>query len=154
MLVMALAAVAQWDALALDARDTAVLGLLPIPKAVIVRAKFAAIALLAHRRGCWRGIYSRRCCAAAAVPLKLPIELVGALRLTLAQGVVTLAAGVFGFLAVLGLREVVSALAGPTQFRRISAALQARLVAVLMTALLLLPGASRAWRATGWLEEA
>ena len=47
MLVMALVAVAQWDALALDARDTAVLGVLPIPRAVIVRAKFIAIAVLA-----------------------------------------------------------------------------------------------------------
>ena len=47
MLVMALAAVAEWDALVLDARDTAVLGPLPIPRAVIVRAKFAATALFA-----------------------------------------------------------------------------------------------------------
>jgi hypothetical protein len=51
---------------------------------------------------------------------------------------------------VLGLREVVFALLGPTQFRRISAALQASLVAVLMTALLLLPFTSRAV-ARGWL---
>src|SRR5215467_965064 len=47
MLVMALLAVSQWDALSLDARDTAVLGILPIPKAAIVRAKFVAVALLA-----------------------------------------------------------------------------------------------------------
>src|SRR5438105_3009733 len=47
MLLMALAAVGQWDALTLDARDTAVLGTLPIPRAVVVRSKFAATALLA-----------------------------------------------------------------------------------------------------------
>src|SRR4029450_13942604 len=47
MLVMALAAVAQWDALALDARDIAVLGVLPIPPAMIVRTKFIAVAVLA-----------------------------------------------------------------------------------------------------------
>ena len=47
MLVMALLAVALWDALALDARDTALLGILPVPRNVIVRSKFAAIALLA-----------------------------------------------------------------------------------------------------------
>jgi hypothetical protein len=72
--------------------------------------------------------------------------------LTLAQGVVTIAAGIFGFLAVLGLREVIFALLGPTQFRRVSAALQASLVAVLMTALLLLPSASRGV-AAGWLAQ-
>src|SRR5262245_45599385 len=37
MLVMALLAVSQWDALALDVRDASVLGVLPIPKAAIVR---------------------------------------------------------------------------------------------------------------------
>ena len=84
------------------------------------------------------------------MPLKLPIGWGGAFKLTLAQGVVTIAAGMFGFLAVLGLREVVFALLGPTQFRRVSAALQASLVAVLMTALLLLPFASRG-RGRGWL---
>jgi hypothetical protein len=47
MLVLALVAVAQWDALALDARDTSALGVLPIPRAMIVRTKFTAVALLA-----------------------------------------------------------------------------------------------------------
>jgi hypothetical protein len=152
MLVMALAAVTQWDALVLDARDTAVLGPLPIPKAVIVRAKFAATALFASAVLLAWNLFPTLL-RAAAVPLNLPIGLWGAVRLTLAQGVVTLAAGVFGFLAVLGLREVVFALAGPTQFRRISAALQASLVALLTTALLLVPFTSRAvagrWLAHG-----
>jgi hypothetical protein len=149
MLVMALAGVVQWDALVLDARDTAVLGPLPIPKAVIVRAKFVATALFASVvLLAWTLLPTLL--RAVAVPVKFPIGLGGMLRLTLAQGVVTIGAGVFGFLAVLGLREVVFALLGPTQFRRISAALQASLVAVLMTALLLLPFTSRAV-ARGWL---
>jgi hypothetical protein len=151
MLVMALAAVAQWDALVLDARDTAVLGPLPIPKAVIVRAKFAATALFASAVLLAWNLFPTLL-RAAAVPLKLPIGLGGALRLTLAQGVVTIVAGVFGFLAVLGLREVVFALLGPARFRRISAALQASLVAVLTTALLLVPFISRAVAAR-WLAQ-
>src|SRR5205814_2082155 len=77
----------------------------------------------------------------------------GGLRLMLAQGGVGIAAGAFGFLAVLGLREVVFALLGPAGFRRISSALQAILIAGLTTALLLLPSASRdvgrAWLAKG-----
>jgi hypothetical protein len=154
MLVMALAAVAQWDALVLDARDTAVLGPLPIPKAVIVRAKFAATALFASAVLLTWNVFPTLL-RAAAVPLKLPIGLWGAVRLTLAQGVATLAAGAFGFLAVLGLREVVFALVGPTQFRRISAALQASLVAIVTTALLIVPFTSkdvaRAWLARGGL---
>ena len=140
MLVMALAAVAQWDALALDARDTAVLGVLPIPRAVIVRTKFMAVAVLAIGVAlAWN--LAPTLLRFVAVPSKLGVSLVGALALTLAHGVTTCAAGAFGFLAVLGLREVMSAIAGPTRFQRISAALQATLVVALATALLLLPGA-------------
>jgi hypothetical protein len=149
MLVMALAGVVQWDALVLDARDTAVLGPLPIPQAVIVRAKFVATALFASAVVLAWNLFPTLL-RVAAIPLKLPIGIVGALRLTLAQGLVTIAAGVFGFLAVLGLREVVFALLGPAQFRRVSAALQASLIAVLTTALLLLPSASLGV-AQGWL---
>src|SRR5216117_3067328 len=47
MVVLALVAVAQWDALSLDSRDTSALGVLPIPRGMIVRTKFMAVALLA-----------------------------------------------------------------------------------------------------------
>src|SRR5262245_57791023 len=40
MIVMSLLAVAQWDALTLDTRDTAILGPLPVSREAIVRAKF------------------------------------------------------------------------------------------------------------------
>ena len=85
MLVMALAAVAQWDALALDARDTAVLGLLPIPKSVIVRAKLAATALFGLPCA---GVESfPTVLRLAAIPIGLPVGLRGALWLTLSHGV-------------------------------------------------------------------
>jgi hypothetical protein len=154
MLVMALAAVAQWDALALDSRDTSALGLLPIPRAVIVRTKFIAVAVLAIGVAvAWN--LAPTLLRFAAVPSKLGVSLLGALALTLAHGVTTFAAGAFGFLAVLGLREIMSAIMGQTRFQRISAALQAALVMPLATALLLLPGAStgvaRNWLAQGGL---
>jgi hypothetical protein len=154
MLVMALAAVAQWDALALDARDTAVLGALPIPRAVIVRTKFIAVAVLAIGVAvAWN--LAPTLLRFVAVPSKLGVSFMGALTLTLAHGVTTFAAGAFGFLAVLGLREMMSALLGQALFQRISAALQAALVVPLGTALLLLPGAftgvARNWLVQGGL---
>ncbi len=154
MLVMALAAVAQWDALALDARDTAVLGVLPIPRAVIVRSKFIAVAVLAIGVAVGWNL-APALLRFVAVPSKLGVSFTGALTLTLAHAVTTFAAGAFGFLAVLGLREVTSAVLGQARFQRISAAVQAALVVPLATALLLLPGAftgvARSWLAQGGL---
>jgi hypothetical protein len=139
MLVMALAAVGQWDALMLDARDTAVLGPLPIPHRLIVRSKFAATALFALAvLVAWSSCPTLL--RAAAVPVGLHLGWLAILRLTLAHGVATGAAGLFGFLAVLGLREAVRALIGLSRFRRISTALQAALIMLFITALLLLPG--------------
>ena len=43
MIVMALIAVSEWDALALDSRDTSILGPLPLTRGVIVRAKVTAL---------------------------------------------------------------------------------------------------------------
>jgi hypothetical protein len=45
MIVMALVAVSEWDALGLDARDASILGPLPLPRGLLLRAKLAAIAL-------------------------------------------------------------------------------------------------------------
>jgi hypothetical protein len=154
MLVMALAALAQWDALALDVRDTAVLGVLPIPRAVIVRTKFIAVTVLAIGVAvAWN--LAPTVLRLVAVPSKLGVSLMGALTLTIAHGVTTCAAGAFGFLAVLGLREIMSAIVGQVRFQRISATLQAALVVTLGTALLLLPGTfkgvARNWLAHGGL---
>jgi len=60
-------------------------------------------------------------------------------RLMLAHAVATCAAGVFGFCAVLAFREVVRALLGPW-WPTVSARLQALLILVLSTTLLLTPG--------------
>lgn len=45
MIITALATLAVWDALGLDARDAVILGPLPIPASVIMRAKLAALTL-------------------------------------------------------------------------------------------------------------
>ena len=51
MIVLAFVAVATWDALSLDPRDTAILGPLPIERAVLARAKLRAIAIRRVSRG-------------------------------------------------------------------------------------------------------
>lgn len=141
MLMMAMAAVAEWDALALDARDTAALGALPIPRSLIVRAKFVAIALFASGvLVAWN--LAPMLFRAWSVPGFLRIGIGGALRLTLAQGAVTLLAGAFAFLAVLAVREVTFAVLGARRFQSVTALLQAVLVVLLTTGWLLLPLAS------------
>ena len=139
MIAMALLAVAEWDALALDARDAAVLGPLPVPTAMIVRAKFVAIMLFAAAFdvGLSLGPTALR---VVALPVRLPVTMTGALRLAGTHALCATAAGGFGFVAVLGVHESCRAAVGAVRFRRISAAIQATLVVLLLTALLLLPG--------------
>ena len=54
----------------------------------------------------------------------------------------TTAAAAFGFVAVLGLRELLHAILGTTSFRRISVVVRAGLVVALVTTLLLIPAMS------------
>ena len=150
MFVMALLAVALWDGLALDARDAAVLGLLPVPRSAIVRAKFTAVALVAAGTDvAWN--VAPTLFRGASLPMTLTVGFKGAIILMLAQGATTLAAGAFGFLGVLALREGLAALLGQNGFRAISSALQAALVVALASALLLLPG--RYSQALRWLAK-
>src|SRR3954468_21986653 len=99
MLPVALLAVAQWDALVVDVRDSAILDPLPVRPVVIRRAKLAAVAIFG--------------CAAAAVvnlaptvifPLlvlvKQRVSLASAMVIIGTHAVVTLAAAAFGFLCV------------------------------------------------------
>jgi hypothetical protein len=141
MLVMALLAVALWDALALDARDAAVLGILPVPQALVIRSKFTAIALLAAGTTLGWNFFPV-VLRAAALPVGLPVGFGGVVVLTLAQAAATLGAGTFGFLAIFALREVLTALIGHERFRIVSPALQAVLIVGLTSALLLLPRSS------------
>jgi hypothetical protein len=138
MTLMALVAVAQWDALSLDTRDASILGPLPVPRGVLVRAKFAAVVVFAAGFDLGVSIFPSFV-HPALVAAKLEIGISGALRLMIAQAVANLAAGAFGFLAVLALRDVIRALCGHERFRRVSALLQASLVMLLVTFFLLAP---------------
>ena len=150
MTVMAIVAIAVWDALSLDRRDTEILGPLPLPQGVIRRAKIAALLVLA----------AGFAAALNVVPaLMHPIGAVSRLRpnllqvgtLVAAHLVSTTAAAAFGFAAVLAVRELLHAVLGTAGFRRVSVVVRAALVVTLVTTLLLIP--AMAFRvATLWLQ--
>ena len=138
MILLALVAVVAWDGLALDARDEAILGPLPIPRATIVGAKLAAMGALAGAvllalNGPSSILH------ASAVVAQLRVGVPGALRLMLAHAIACGAAGAFGFCTALALREVCRAALGHW-WPAVSTRLQALLIVVLATAFLLMPG--------------
>lgn len=151
MAVMALAALAGWNALSLDARDIAILGPLPIARRTIVRAKLASVAIVA---------------AGVAVALDAvrsvlyPVLLVGQLpisfartgELVLAHTLVAGTAGAFGFLAVLAVRELLHAGLGTARFTRVSVPVHAGFTVAAIVCFLLLPGMSSNVART-WLVE-
>jgi hypothetical protein len=137
MIVMALVAVASWDALSLDPRDSSILGPLPVAHGVIVRAKLRAVALFA----------AGFALAVTAMPTvlhpplmvtKLSIGLFAGLLLILIHFVIAVAAGLFGFTAIVAVRETLRACAG-RHFARLSGIVQAVLIVALVTAFLLMP---------------
>jgi hypothetical protein len=149
MVVMALVAVSVWDALALDSRDTSILGPLPVARGVIVRAKVLALIMFsggfAVALNLAPGIIHPILAVTRLRPSTLTVGTLIAAHLTS-----TMAAGAFGFVVVLGLRELLHAILGTGWFLRISVIVQAGLVVALVTTLLLVPGFS--FRvATQWL---
>src|SRR4051794_6624919 len=142
MVVMALVAIAQWDAVSLDARDGAILGALPVPHGMLLRAKLAAIALFTVA-------FALALNAAPSViyPVlltsRLPISLLGVLALIPTHLGVTAASGAFGFLCVVAIREGLRLVAGERLFARLSTVAQGLLLVGLATTLLLLPHASK-----------
>jgi hypothetical protein len=138
MTLMALVAVGQWDGLALDARDASILGTLPVPHGLLVRAKLIALVLFAVGFALGLSIIPAIVHPALSAA-RLEIRLSDGLRLMLAHAIANLAAGGFGFFAVLALRETIRALIGQLRFRRVSAVVQASLVLILVTIFLLAP---------------
>jgi hypothetical protein len=141
MVITALVAAAQWDALSIDARDAAILGPLPVTRGTIVFAKLAALVLFVSAF-----VLILNAGPTVLFPLffasQLPLGLLDIARLLLGHGLVTLAAGGFGAAAVVAFREGLRALLGERLFQRTSTFLQATLVVLGCTVLLLLPGYS------------
>jgi hypothetical protein len=142
MIATALVAAAQWDALAIDTRDAAILEPLPVRTGTIRRAKLTAVGILG---------------AAAALAISLtpsivfPMLLVFTLRqmsvfalfaLMATHAIMTVAAAVFGYVAIIALRETMVAVLGWRWFTRVSPWAQGVLIVVLGASLLLLVPAS------------
>ena len=135
----ALAALMVWDALALEPRDTAILGPLPIPAHTITRAKLAAALVF----GTVVAI-ALNAVPSVLYPLFLTINLrgmhgVGVLQLIAAHAVSVVMAGLFGFFGILTTRGALHLMLGERGFRRVSSAVQSALVVCSVTALLLAP---------------
>lgn len=139
--VMALVAVSLWDALALDSRDTQILGPLPLKRGVIVRAKVSALLMFGAGFAAALNVLPAVIHPVVALSRLRPSVLQVA-TLVVAHLVSTTAAATFGFVAVLGLRELLHAVLGTVAFRRISIAVRAGLVVMLVTTLLLIPAMS------------
>ena len=138
MLVMALMAAVQWDALALDERDTAILGALPLDTRDIGRAKLTALVMfVAAFAVTLNGVPS------LLFPLltvsHFHVNIVAVVRMIVVHAAVTMGAGAYAFMTILLMRELLRTLLGPWWFRRVAALVQAVLVIGLGTTLLLLP---------------
>jgi hypothetical protein len=137
--VSALAALMVWDALALEPRDAAILGPLPIPARTITRAKLAAALVFGT-------VFAIALNAVPSVlyPLFLTMNLRGMdgrgiLQLIAGHATSVVMAGLFGFFAILATRGVARLMVGERRFRHVSSTVQSSLVVCTVTALLLAP---------------
>ena len=138
MLGAAIVMLLWWDALALDPRDHAILGALPLTARQIMCAKLAAIAIFG-------GVFA---VAINGVPsllypllllVKLPVGFGGLVMVIAAHALVTLTAFAFALLVVLGVRALLQVMMPARWFPTFSIGAQATLLALALGAALLLP---------------
>jgi hypothetical protein len=142
MIVTALVAAAQWDALAIDARDAAILEPLPVAASVIRRAKLSAVAIL----GVATGVAINACPSIVFPPLLVynlrEMGFVALLWLVTVHAALSVAASLFGYLSIIALRESMMAVLGVRWFSRVSPWTQGALIVLLGGSLLMLPAAA------------
>lgn len=144
MIVTALVAASQWDALAIDARDAAILEPLPVRAGTIRRAQLSAVAILGAAVAVAVNVCSSVVFPALLVFHFRQMRLVALLGLMATHAMVTVAAAAFAYLTVIALRETMVAVLGSRWFTRVSHWAQGGLIVMLGTSLLLvLPAADR-----------
>jgi hypothetical protein len=138
MLVSAMVAALAWDTLALSARDSAILGVLPLSHPEIVRAKVTALVTFAA--GFIVALNALPALIHPAVMVaNLPLNLLLLAPLIVARSLSTLAAGAFGFACVVAIRECLYLLVGRRWRAPVSDVVRSALVFSLLLLLLLVP---------------
>ena len=142
MIVTALVAASQWDVLAIDPRDAAILEPLPVAAGTIRRAKVSAVAILGVAVAiAVNGFPSFMFPWMLAFNFpQMVIEELLALMVT--HAAITVLAGLFGYLVVITLRESMVAVLGRRWFAIASPWAQGALIVVLGSSLLMLPTAA------------
>ena len=150
MLVSAMVATLEWDALALSSRDSAILGVLPISHPEIVRAK--VMSLVTFAAGFIVALNALPTVIHPTVMVaNLPLNLLMLAPLIVARGLSTMAAGAFGFACVLTIRECLHLFVGRRGFEHVSDVVRSALVFSLLLLLLLVP--SRLSGRNDWILE-
>ncbi len=150
MLVSAIVATLEWDALALSARDAAILGVLPISHPEIVRAK--VVSLVTFSAGFIVALNALPTVIHPTVMVaNLPLNLLALAPLIAIRGLSTMAAGAFGFASVVAVRECLYLFVGRSAFKRVSDFVRSALLFSLLLLLLLAP--SRLSGRNGWIFE-
>lgn len=137
--VSALAALIVWDAMAVEPRDAAILGPLPISTRTIARAKLAAA--IAFGTGLTVAVNA---VPSVLYPLFLTLNIRGTSGTTIvyliaAHAVTVMIAGLFGFFGIITLRGVVRIVAGEHVFAQLSSGVQSAMIVAVLTGLLLAP---------------
>jgi hypothetical protein len=137
--ISALGALMAWDALALEPRDAAILGPLPIAARTITRAKLAAAMIFGVAL-----TVALNAVPSVLYPAFLTLNIRGTrgstiLELIAAHAATVTMAGLFGFFAVVAVRGTLRLLLGERAFRPVSSAAQSALIVGMVTALLLAP---------------
>jgi hypothetical protein len=142
MVVTALVAASQWDVLAIDPRDAAILEPLPVEAGTIRRAKVSAIAILGGAVACALNFFPSLVFPWMLVFTFRQMSGLALLGLVVVHALVTVVAAAFGYLVVIALRETLVALLGRRGFTVASPWVQGTLIVLLGSAVLLLPVAS------------
>jgi hypothetical protein len=143
MAISAVATLLVWEALALEPRDRAILGPLPIPARTIARAKLAATLLFGAALA-----IALNAVPSVLYPSFLTYNLRGTsgvdlLRMIAGHAATVIMAGLFAFFVILAVRGVLRIVVGERGFRRLSGMVQSALVVFCVSALLLSPTVGR-----------
>jgi len=138
LLVSAVIATVQWDALSVSRRDAMILGVLPVPHRDVVQAKVQSLVIFAS-------VFVAALNVLPAIlhpPLmvaNLPLNLVMLLPLIGARAMSTCLAGAFGFTFVVAFREMLYAVLRRHRFEKYSDVVRSMLLFVLLVFVALLP---------------